>query len=160
MVDGNSIERIGMQWSPVVLRLALGIVFVVAGAGKVLEIGPKASGIAGFTDTLTGLGVPLPSLFAWSVGLLELVGGLLLLLGLLTRYTAAILAVIMAVATVLVHLPEGFVAGEGGIEYTLVLTLTSLSLALSGPGAASLERHLFDEELFVPTDSSRGQRTG
>lgn len=160
MATRNNLERTGTRWNPVVLRLALGIIFVVSGFGKVLGIGPKASGIAGFTDTLAGLGLPFPTLFAWIVGLVELVGGALLLAGLFTRYIAGILAVIMAVATVFVHLPQGFVVGDGGIEYTLVLTLVSLSLVLSGPGACSLERYLFDEELFVPADSSRGQQTG
>lgn len=160
MATRNSIERTGTRWNPVVLRLALGIVFVVSGLGKVLGIGPKASGIAGFAETLAGLGLPLPTLFAWAVGLVELVGGGLLIVGLFTRYAAGLLAVIMAVATVLVHLPYGFVAGDGGIEYTLVLTLVSLALVLSGPGACSLERYLFDEELFVPADSNRGHQTG
>lgn len=160
MATGNRLERIGTQWNPVVLRLALGIVFVVSGTGKVLGTGPKASGIAGFSEMLAGLGLPVPTLFAWGVGLVELVGGILLLAGLFTRYVAGLLAVVMAVATVLVHLPEGFVAGDGGIEYTLVLTLVSLALVLSGPGACSLERYLFNEELFVPADSSRGQQTG
>ena len=67
---------------------------------------------------------------------------ILLLIGLLTRTVAALLAVDIAVATVLVHLPNGFVVLDGGYEYTLVLTLSALGLALSGPGVVSLKRAL------------------
>lgn len=146
-----SSERIGVQLAPVVLRLALGIVFVVSGTGKVLGAGPKASGIGGFSEMLAGLGVPLPMVFAWLIGLAELLGGVLLLLGLFTRFAAAALAIVAIGATVLVHLPNGFVVSEGGFEYTLVLSLVSIALVLSGPGALALERALFDDELLVPT---------
>ncbi|WP_083851069.1 DoxX family protein [Halogranum rubrum] len=133
------------RWGPVLVRLALGIPMVVSGVGKVLGVGPKATGISGFAGFLSSLGVPLPTLAAWGVGLLELVGGALLLVGLLVRVTGALVALDMFVATVLVHLPDGY----GGIELTLVLTLIAGSLVLSGPGALSLERALFERELFA-----------
>ena len=76
------------------------------------------------------------------MGLLELVGGVLLLVGLFTRVVAALLAVNMAVATVLVHLPNGFVVANGGYEYTLVLALSAVGLAVGGSGAISLEQAL------------------
>lgn len=74
--------------------------------------------------------------------MLELVGGILLLIRLLTRIVAALLAVDMAVATVLIHLPNGFVVLDGGYEYTLILLLSALGLALSGPGVISVKRAL------------------
>ena len=131
-------ESVGLAFS----RLALGIIFVVSGVGKVFGVGPKASGIEAFAGTLAQLGIPLPTAAAWGVGLLELVGGAFLLIGLLTRVVAALLAVDMAVATVLVHLPNGFVVSNGGYEYTLVLTLSAVGLALSGPGVISVKRAL------------------
>ena len=131
-------ESVGLAFS----RLALGIIFVVSGVGKVFAIGPKASGIEAFAGTLAQLGIPLSTVAAWGVGVLELVGGVLLLIGLFTRVIAALLAVNMAVATVLVHLPNGFVVSDGGYEYTLVLTLSALGLALSGPGVISIKRAL------------------
>ena len=131
-------ESVGLAFS----RLALGIIFAVSGIGKVFAAGPKASGIEAFAGMLAQLGIPLPTLAAWGVGLLELVGGAFLLIGLLTRIVAALLAVDMAVATVLVHLPNGFVVSNGGYEYTLVLTLSTLGLALSGPGVISVKRAL------------------
>lgn len=129
-------ESVGLAFS----RLGLGIIFVVSGMGKVFAIGPKATGIDAFAGTLTQLGVPLPTVAAWGVGVLELVGGILLLIGLFSRLVAALLAVDMAVATLLVHLPNGFVVSDGGYEYTLVLTLSALGLALSGPGVISLKQ--------------------
>jgi putative oxidoreductase len=124
------------------VRFALGIIFTISGVGKVFAVGPKASGIDAFAGTIAQLGMPLPTVAAWGVGLLELVGGVLLLVGLFTRVVAALLAVNMAVATVLVHLPSGFVVANGGFEYTLVLGLSAVGLAVGGSGAISLERTL------------------
>lgn len=121
------------------VRIALGVVFTVSGVGKVLGVGPKAMGIDGFAGFLGGMGVPAPTVAAWGVGLLELVGGVMLLVGLLTRVVAVLLAINMAVALVLVHLPSGFVASNGGYEYVLVLALCSLGLAVGGPGALSVD---------------------
>jgi putative oxidoreductase len=135
------------SWSALLMRLALGTVFVVAGAGKVLGVGPKASGIEGFAGFLASLGVPSPTLFAWIVGTVELVGGLLLLVGLFTRYAAVLLAADMFVATWLVHLPNGFAVADGGIEFTMVLLLISIALVLSGPGRFALEYAVFGREI-------------
>ncbi|RBI60789.1 DoxX family protein [halophilic archaeon] len=146
-------------WSPIFLRLAVGIVFVVAGAGKVFGLGPKSTGgIAGFAGFLAQLGVPAPELFAWIVGLVELVGGILLLVGLLTRYVAVLIAIDMAVATWLVHLPNGFAVvnnGPTGYEYTMTLALIAISLVFSGPGALSLEHALFGRELLPKSRTER-----
>lgn len=143
--------EVGREWSPVALRLALGVPIFVAGLGKVMNVGPKAVGIEGFSGFLSSLGVPLPAAFAWGVGLLELVGGLFLLTGLFVRIVSALVAVEMVVASVLVHLPNGYPATDGGVELTLALVLVAVALALSGPGALSVERALFDRELAVPS---------
>ena len=124
------------------VRFALGIVFTISGVSKVFAVGPKATGIDAFAGTVAQLGIPLPTVATWGVGLLELVGGILLLVGLFTRIVAALLAVNMAVATVLVHLPSGFVVANGGYEYTLVLALSAVGLAVGGSGAISLEQAL------------------
>lgn len=152
----NSPADLGTRWSPVVLRLGLGIVLLIAGIGKLFAVGPKASGIGEFAGFLASLGVPASTVVAWLVALGEAGGGLLLLVGLFTRYAAAVAAVIMFGATTLVNLSNGFVASEGGIEYTLVLFLVAIALVLSGPGALSLERTVFDDELLVPDDATPG----
>ncbi len=141
-VEDNSIERASDNPGLVLVRVALGLVFTVSGVGKVLGVGPKAMGIQGFAGFLGGLGIPMPTLVAWAVGLLELVGGVLLLVGLLTRVVGTLMAINMAAALVLVHLPSGFVASNGGYEYVLVLALCSLGVAVGGPGALSADSAL------------------
>lgn len=108
---------------------------------------------------LASLGVPSPTLFAWIVGIVELLGGLLLLAGLFTRYAAVLLATDMFVATWLVHLPNGFAVDTGGYEYTLVLMLVSIALVFSGPGRLALEYAIFDREL-LPGDRDRAEPVG
>ncbi|MGQ4554629.1 DoxX family membrane protein [Halobellus sp. GM3] len=134
------------QLSLVFLRLALGIPMLVGGVGKVFGIGPKPLGPGGFAGFLASLGVPLPSIAAWGVGLLELVGGILLLVGIAVRITSALVAIDMLVATILYHLPNGYPAASGGIELTLALALLAVALVLSGPGSLSLERVVFNRE--------------
>ena len=77
----GSADNVGLT----LVRIALGIVFTVSGVGKVLGVGPKALGIDGFAQFLGGLGVSLPTAVVWAVGPLELVGRVLLLVGLLIR---------------------------------------------------------------------------
>lgn len=146
------------RWGPVLVRLGLGIPMLIAGVGKVFAVGPKPMGISGFAGFLASLGVPLPTIAAWGVGLVELVGGILLLAGLAVRITGAVIAIDMLVATVLYHLPNGYPASSDGIELTLTLTLIALALVLSGPGALSMEHALFNQEGRSP-DSSQPRAT-
>ena len=142
MAAQSETQRSSESFGLAFVRLALGIVFTVSGVGKVFAAGPKATGIDAFAGMLTQLGIPFPTVAAWGVGLLELVGGVLLLVGLFTRVVSALLAVDMAVATALAHFPSGFVVANGGYEYTLVLALSAVGLAIGGAGAASIDRAL------------------
>ncbi|MBX0325265.1 DoxX family protein [Halomicroarcula sp. F13] len=144
------------RWSLAIVRLALGIPMLISGVGKVFAIGPKSMGISGFTGFLASLGVPLPTIAAWGVGLLELVGGILLLAGLAVRIVSVVIAIDMLVATLLFHLPNGYPAASNGIELTLTLTLIAVALSLSGPGALSIEHVLFDHE-DSSSDSSQAR---
>lgn len=125
-------ESIGLT----LVRLVLGVVFVISGVGKVLGVGPKTLPIADFAGLLAGFGLPVPTLLAWFVGLVELAGGVLLVVGLGTRLVGLVLAINMAVATALVHLPNGF----DDYEYTLVLAVCAVALTLGGPGVLSVDR--------------------
>ena len=144
----HSSSETAIQWSSVLVRLTLAIPMLVSGVGKVFAVGPKAMGISNFAGFLANLGVPLPTAVAWGVGLVELLGGLLLLVGLLVRVAGGLVAVVMFAATVLVHLPNGYPASDGGVELTLTLCLVALVVVLIGPGALSLEHALFDGELL------------
>ena len=116
------------------VRLAVGIVFLVHGIGKLFNIGPTAMGLSGFSGFLTSLGIPAASFAALVVALVETLGGLLVLLGLWTRVAALLLAINMFVAIVLVHISKGFSAASGGYEFALVLLLSALALLCGGAG--------------------------
>ena len=117
-----------------ILRVVVGVIFLVHGYEKLFQ-----TGIPGVTGFFTQIGAPLPQLTAPLVSVLEFGGGLALILGLLTPVVAALLAADMLGAILLVHLPNGFSAANGGYEYVLTLLGASLALALTGPGAYALD---------------------
>ena len=133
-MDAERIVRT-QGWGLTVLRVVVGIVFLVHGAQKLFVFG--FGGVAGL---LEGLGVPAPGLFAVVVTVVEIVGGIALILGLFTRVAAIMLAVDMLVATLTAHLSNGFFAQNGGYEFTLLLLAASVALAVAGPGEAALDR--------------------
>ena len=120
-----------------VLRLAVGVIFIAHGAQKVFVFG-----FAGVGGSFADMGVPFAEVVGPMVGLLELIGGALLVLGLVTRVIAAALAVTMVVATLLVHLSAGIFVTEGGYEFTLLLGASTLALVLAGAGRFSLDAAL------------------
>ena len=87
----------------IVLRLALAIVFIIHGIGKLFGIGPYPIGIVGTTVFFTGVGLPFPMFFAFLVALVETFGGIFILVGFMTRLSAFVLAINMLVATLIVH---------------------------------------------------------
>lgn len=124
-----------------VLRIGLGVIFFLHGAQKLFGWfgGP---GIQGGTAFFASLGIPAPDIMIWVVGILELFGGLMLIAGFLVRVFGALLAIDMLTATLLFHLPAGFfltAEGREGMEFTFILSLASLAVALSGAGAYSLD---------------------
>jgi putative oxidoreductase len=75
-------------------------------------------------------------------GSAEFFGGLLLIVGLLVRPAALVLAVTMIVAIVSVHLENGFFMSNNGYEFALALLIISIGLALRGAGSFSADRAL------------------
>lgn len=122
------------DWSILFIRLGVGIIFLVHGLGKLFNIGPVALGIPGTTEFFASLGIPSPLFFAWLVALVESLGGLFIILGLFTRISALLVAIDIGVAILLVHLPKGFSASNGGYEFVLLLFLGAVSLVFSGAG--------------------------
>ncbi|NTX99709.1 DoxX family protein [Deinococcus sp. JMULE3] len=110
------------------LRLATGLVFVMHGAQKFFTYT-----LPGTTQAFTQMGVPVPGISAPVVATVELLGGLLLILGVYSRAAGVLLAVNMLVAIALVHLKAGFF-NPGGLEFPLVLLAASLAVAFAGPG--------------------------
>jgi putative oxidoreductase len=116
-----------------VLRAATGLIFLMHGVQKVFTYG-----MAGTTGAFTQMGVPLPGLSAPLVSAVELIGGAALILGLFTRWAAALLALDMLVALILVHAKAGFFA-PGGIEFALALFAGAVAISLIGAGKYALD---------------------
>ena len=89
------------------------------------------------------LGIPLPHFFAYLVSGSEAIGMILLILGLMTRFVSLVLAVVMLVAILVVHWPNGFSAAAMGIEIPLYYLLFFLMLMTFGAGRFSLDRLFF-----------------
>src|SRR5438874_12868963 len=96
------------QWGLTVLRVIVGIVFLVHGAQKLFVFG--FHGVAGM---LGGLGIPVPAVSAVILMLVEFLGGIALILGIVTRWSAALIACDMMVAVLVVHLRDGFCNHNG-----------------------------------------------
>ena len=133
----RKIIRTSSTWFPVPLRLVIGLVFLGHGSQKVLG----AFGGKGFSSWIAN-SAPYPFMKpAWlwmgAAALSELIGGILLLFGLLTRVGAFFIACTMLIAVIGVHWPKFF--APGGFEYPLTLLAGCLALLISGGGAASVD---------------------
>src|SRR5688500_15512727 len=127
------------------LRVMTGVVFAAHGAQKVFTMGLPA--VTGF---FTEAGIPLPSLSALVVSYVELMGGLLLIFGLLTRVAAFLLACNMVGAIVFVHLTKGFFLPEG-YEFALTMLVSVITLELTGPGPYSIDARFWPRALVPAT---------
>jgi putative oxidoreductase len=126
-----------------VLRVALGAIFVAHGVQKVTSEG----GVGAFADFLASLNVPYPYPAAIVAISSEIAGGLLVVLGLFARIGALSLVGVMAVAIWKVHLPNGFflkLSAEKpgpiphGVEFNVALLAMALCIVLAGSGSISL----------------------
>lgn len=138
------IQRIvttGNSLAPLPLRLAMGAVFMAHGAQKLFGWfgGNGLEGTGKFFEGTLGLN---PGIYwAGAAGAAEFLGGLLLLLGLFTRFGALMTGSVMVVAILLVH-KDAFFVNEGGMEFALTLLAAAVALLITGGGAASLDRFL------------------
>ncbi|MHA7286069.1 DoxX family protein [Arthrobacter sp. MDT3-44] len=121
-----------------VLRVALGVIFLAHGWQKIFDYT-----IPGTQAAFAQMGVPAAELIGPAVGFLELVGGAALILGVLVRPVAALLALDMLGALFLVHAPAGIFADKGGYELVLVLAAGAAALALVGAGRFSVDALTF-----------------
>lgn len=120
-----------------ILRIALGIVFFAHGSQKLFGWfgGFGWAGTLGYFQQAMGI----PPFWAGLSFLVEFLGGVLILLGLLTRPAALTIAVSMLVAGLTVHLPNGFFLEKNGVEYVFVLFLLALYFIIKGAGRISLD---------------------
>ena len=119
---------------PLLLRLGLAAVFVYHGLD--LVGGPSDQWGAAWNTTPDAPAAPVQLAVAWG----ELIGGISLALGFLTRLAALGIGAIMAGAIRHVHLDHGFDITEGGYEYNIILIVMSACLILGGPGPVAVDR--------------------
>ena len=121
------------------VRLGAGVIFTAHGAQKLFGwFG--GYGLEGTAGWMASIGLEPGMLMAALAGGAEFFGGLLLIIGLLVRPVALLLAATMAVAIVSVHLHNGLFMANNGYEFGLALLAISVGLALRGAGSFSADR--------------------
>lgn len=128
------LQRYLPEWGAIPLRLALGLVFMAHGWAKLT--GPLGTPEGFNIDTW---GWPYPVFWAWVVALVETFGGLLVIVGLMTRLAAFLMACVMAVAILKLKSDLGLV---GGFEFDFVLLMMALALFVTGAGRLSVDRDI------------------
>lgn len=139
--------RVLGQCGPLLLRLIVGYGFIVHGYAK-LARGPDT-----FAVVLHTLGVPLPLLLAWVTVVVELAGGVAILIGAFVPIVSLPMAVVLLTALVTIHLPYGFFSvklvevtemgtkfGPVGYEIILLYLASLAALVLGGAGPLSVDQ--------------------
>lgn len=124
-----------------IIRVAIGLTMAAHGANKV------KSGLAGTAGWFESIGMKPGMLHARAAAGGEIASGLCLALGLLTSFAALGFVGLMAVAAYTVHLKQGFFIIKEGWEYTFVLAVVAVTIAMLGPGEWSL-----DHAIGIDTD--------
>jgi putative oxidoreductase len=122
---------------PVVVRLIVGVIMAAHGLQKLNAGIPKFA-----TVTLVPLGIPYADVMAYVVTLTELIGGVLLVVGLLSRLSALALLIELATTLTLVKSHVGLIAPPArgaGAELDLALLAGLVTILLAGPGILSLD---------------------
>jgi putative oxidoreductase len=130
-----STDRLMVDVSLLIVRVVAGIIFAMHGSQKLLG----TFGGPGLAQTVENFG---GGLLGYLVTIGEFFGGLGLVAGFLTRFSAASLIVIMIGAIVQVHGKHGFFLHHDGFEYNLALIGLLLPILLCGPGQFSVGRFL------------------
>jgi putative oxidoreductase len=127
-----------------VLPIAETFVRIIIGAMFLMHVSVKfkmgASAVA--TNIFAKNGFEPALVWAYVTMLIELVGGICLIIGLFTRFVAAVLAIEMLIALLFVHLPRGYFASGGGYEYVLLIGAVCFLIAIRGGGPYSVDRSI------------------
>jgi putative oxidoreductase len=121
------------------IRFIAGAMMIPHGYGKVF------GGIEGTTKFFASAGLEPAFLLAWYVGLLELIGGICVAFGFLTRLMSVQLVGLLAVATFYIHLPSGFLWVKGGYEYPLFWMIVMIAITIQGGAKLSIDNLMSKE---------------
>ncbi|MDS1115731.1 DoxX family protein [Gordonia westfalica] len=135
-------------------RIAFGVVFLAHGLQKFQQngwTGPKA----GFEM----MDVPLPAISAFLVTWLEILGGIALIVGVLTPIVALLFVLDMLGALFIAHIDSGIWASDGGYEFVLTLGAGALLLAVVGAGRFSVDAILGTRAPWLAVDGTRPAAT-
>ena len=137
----NNLLSTNAGWGALALRIPVGIIFVAHGALKLFGwFG--GYGLEGTGQWMDSIGLSPGIIMALLAGAAEFFGGLALIVGLLVRPAAAVLAFAMLIAIFSVHIGNGLFMSNNGYEFGLALLAVSVSLLFSGAGRASVDRLL------------------
>ena len=120
------------------LRIPIGVIFLAHGGQKLFGLF-GGYGLQGTAKWMASIGLEPGYLMALMAGSAEFFGGLALILGLLVRPAALVLAVTMLVAIFSVHFSNGLFISNKGYEFALALFAASAALVFSGAGRFSLD---------------------
>jgi putative oxidoreductase len=129
-----------------VLRLVLGLTLAAHGYNKFFG-GGRIPGTARWFESI---GMKYGTFQAVVAASTEIAAGLGLAAGLLTPIPAAGFVALMLVAAWTVHRHNGFFIVKEGWEYNLILAVTAVAIATTGPGKLSLDYQLFGQDYFHP----------
>ena len=139
--------RLTARYGLAILRIVLGIAMALHGWSK---LSGGVGGVAGFFGSL---GIPAPELMAWVVTIVELVGGILLVVGFLTQIAGILILLDMLGVILFAFLLQGqpFINENGWIswEKEAVFGAAALCLALAGPGAWSIDDVVADSRTIT-----------
>ena len=117
---------------------------IIAGIGFIINGLPKLVNVMG-TESEFASKFGLPAALALPVGLLEVIGGIFLIMGVLTRISSILFIILMIGAIITVQIAKGF---SGGYELNLLYLSIAITLLLTGPGRPSIEWNVLNRELF------------
>ncbi len=125
------------EYGQLILRAGLGILFLAAGLMKLIFAGGS-----GITQMLAGIGFPIAGFFAWVLILVEILGGLALILGFKTKWASALLGIMMIVAILTVQLNTFSQDFPAQMQFfkDLAILVGLISIYFSGPGHFSLTK--------------------
>ena len=140
---------IDAAWGITVVRVMMGLIFAAHGYQKF------SSGLGAVSTSFSKMGIPAPHVVGPFIAGLELVGGVCLIVGLLTRLFGFLFSCEMLVTTLLIVLP---MRGWNGSELDRMLLVSGLLLLVAGPGKLAIDQFWFERARSEPSPSARDSR--